>query len=474
MKFHLIGNFPRLPLVVIAVVAAGLAGCAKTSSESVEAAAATSESAGPASKVILSDQAQKNLALTARWLKADVYWKTIMIQGIVVDRPGVSDQEVVAPTTGVITKVLHVPGDILREGEPLFTLKLTSDSVHQAQAELYKTTQEILLAQHRLARLVEAGDGVAQARLVDVRNEITRLEVASKSLRHGLQTCGFSTAEIDGVSHGNLVSELQVFVPGANSTKAASSVPIVSTSTPLGSMAPTSTLELQQLHVEVGQHVDAGDTLCSLSNHRLLAIEGRAFRDETLLLEHSVQQGWPVEVDFQEDAAGNWPEIKQAFFIQHVANTIDTATRTFAFRLPLENQSKTIDQAGKQQLLWRYRPGQRVRLLVRVEKLDNVFVLPADAVVREGAEAFVFTQNVNTFERKGVHSLLRDRDRVVIANDGALPTYLKQGDTWTIAAVVRNAAAQLNRMTKAGSSGAPPGYHVHADGSLHKNEDEGQ
>src|SRR6185295_20312445 len=99
---------------------------------------------------------------------------------------------------------------------------------------------------------------------------------------------------------------------------------------------------------------------------------------------------------------------------------------------------------------------------------------PADAVVFEGADAFVFTQNVNTFERKSVHVLFRDRDQVVIANDDALPTYVKGKERWTIHAIARTAAAQLNRMAKAGSIATPTGYHVHADGSLHKNEDEGK
>ena len=41
--------------------------------------------------------------------------------------------------------------------------------------------------------------------------------------------------------------------------------------------------------------------------------------------------------------------------------------------------------------------------------------------------------------------------------------------------VVQGGAAQLNRMVKAGGASAvPKGYHIHADGSLHKNEDEGK
>ena len=73
-------------------------------------------------------------------------------------------------------------------------------------------------------------------------------------------------------------------------------------------------------------------------------------------------------------------------------------------------------------------------------------------------------ENVNTFERKPVRVLLHDRQHAVVANDGALV----QGMF-----VVQSAAAQLDRMVKAASgSGVPKGYHIHADGSLHKNHDE--
>jgi len=61
--------------------------------------------------------------------------------------------------------------------------------------------------------------------------------------------------------------------------------------------------------------------------------------------------------------------------------------------------------------------------------------------------------------------LLQDRQHVVVANDGSLVPG---------AFVAQTGAAQLNRMVKAGSSVVAKGYHIHADGSLHKNEDEGK
>src|SRR5436190_21663682 len=56
-------------------------------------------------KVSVSDQAQKNLGITARSLKAQTFWKSIQIPGMVVDRAGRSDRGVIAPTTGVVTRV---------------------------------------------------------------------------------------------------------------------------------------------------------------------------------------------------------------------------------------------------------------------------------------------------------------------------------------------------------------------------------
>ncbi len=61
--------------------------------------------------------------------------------------------------------------------------------------------------------------------------------------------------------------------------------------------------------------MQAGQTLALLANHRSLAIEGRAFRDETPLLEKNVKERWPVEVDFGEVASADWGELKQTFRI---------------------------------------------------------------------------------------------------------------------------------------------------------------
>jgi membrane fusion protein, heavy metal efflux system len=303
--------------------------------------------------------------------------------------------------------------------------------------------QDIELAETQRKRLASAVGAISEARILEVDQQIARYRTSVKAYRQELQNRGLTTVMIDKAATGDFVSEFGVTVP----------------------TSPVGQYELQELKVDLGQQVQAGQTLGTLANHQLLAIEGRAFRDETPLLERSVTERWPVEVDFLEETR-DWGSISQTFHIRQLANTIDPVNRTFAFLIPLENQAREVKDGDRTQTLWRFRPGQKLRIQVRTERLDRVFVVPNAAVTRDGPEAFVFLQNVNTFERQAVKVLTQDRTHTILAADNSLlpGSY-----------VVQSAAAQLNRLLKAGgASGVPKGYHIHADGSLHKNEDEGK
>jgi len=164
-------------------------------------------------------------------------------------------------------------------------------------------------------------------------------------------------------------------------------------------------------------------------------------------------------VEFEQRSGPTWPAAPTKFRIHHVANTIDTENRTFAFYLSLENQWQAYDRDGETRLLWRYRPGDRVQLRVAVDQMKDVFAVPRDAVVRDGPEAYVFRQNGNLFDRLAVHVLNEDQREIVLANDGTLrPGFY----------IPQNAAASLNRVLKAqAASGTPANVHVHADGTVH-------
>ena len=134
-------------------------------------------------------------------------------------------------------------------------------------------------------------------------------------------------------------------------------------------------------------------------------------------------------------------------------------SRTFDFFIPLANQSRSYEKEGRTFVVWRFRPGQRVRLHVPVEEFKDAIVLPVAALVREGPEAYVFRQNGDLFDRRPVRVLHEDRLSIVLANDGSV------SPGWFLA---QSGAASLNRVLKAqAASGVPAGVHVHADGTVH-------
>lgn len=408
----------------------------------------------------LSPQARKNLKLVSKPVILQSYWRTIQVPGIVVDRPGLSDRGVTSPAVGVVTQVHAFAGDVVRPGETLFTLRLFSEYLQNTQSELFKATGETQLIQEERARLRGlANDGtIAGKRIIELKQQLRRQEVLIQAYRQDLLTRGLTPSQIEHIAQGRFVSTIDVVAPPlANDVRLHREIRPVTFEDNQhdGGLV----YEVQELKVDLGQQVQAGQLLSMLSNHRWLYIEGHAFKQEAPMLEHAAQNAWPIKVEFAEDDIQHWPLLEQTFQIRHLANTIDSASRTFDFFIPLTNQSRAYEKDGQTFVVWRLRPGQRVRLHVPVEEFKNVIVLPSAAIVREGPEAYVFRQNGNLFNRMPVHVLHEDRLNVVLANDGSVSPgfYLAQGS-----------AASLNRVLKSqAASGERVDVHVHADGTTH-------
>lgn len=407
----------------------------------------------------LSLQARKNLELVSRPVALQNYWRSIQVPGVVVDRPGVSDRGVTSPAVGVVTQVHAFAGDTVEAGEPLFTLRLFSEYLQNTQSELFKATRETQLIKEERARIEGLANSgtIAGNRIIELDQRIRRQDGLIQAYRQDLLTRGLAPAQIEQITEGKFVSTIDVVAPRpVNDTGQREIQPVAFIDDGRGEGL---VYEVQELKVDLGQQVQAGQLLSVLSNHRSLYIEGHAFKQEAPSLEQAAQNGWPIQVEFAEDDSQHWPPLEQTFQIRHLANTIDSASRTFDFFIPLTNQSRAYEKDGQTFVVWRLRPGQRVRLHVPVEQFENVIVLPAAALVREGPEAYVFRQNGDLFNRIPVHLLHEDRLNVVLANDGSVApgVYLAQGS-----------AASLNRVLKAqAASGVRADVHVHADGTVH-------
>lgn len=457
-------QYPWVPATIFVVTTAlYCTGCNLRKPEiSTPAASADAAPKSELQILELGEQARKNLNLVVKPARVTDYWRTITIPGVVADRPGVSDRGVTSPAVGVVAEIHAFAGDTVRPGQRLVTLRLFSEYLQATQTQLYKSTEEAKLVQQQINRLsdVVSSGAVSGARIIELRNDLQRQHTLIQASRQELLNRGLSPDQIETVATGAFVSTIEVLAPQspANNTVLQG---LVSPTTQQTNPQPRSDIayELQSLNVELGQTVQAGDLLANLANHQLLYIVGHAFKREAGLLEQAAQSNSPLSIEFAEDSAELWPAISQEFQIRHLSNTIDAATRTFDFFVPLTNQSRTYEKDSETFLVWRFRPGQRTRIEVPVEKLSNVFVLPAEAVVREGPEAYVYRQNGDLFNQISVRILFEDRNNVVIANDRSIT-----GGTF----LAQNAAASLRRVLKAQSaSGEQPGLHVHADGTVH-------
>ncbi len=109
---------------------------------------------------------------------------------------------------------------------------------------------------------------------------------------------------------------------------------------------------------------------------------------------------------------------------------------------------------GQRFISWKYRLGQRLQLQVPVEVWENEIVVPVDAVVKEGADWFVFQQNGKHFDRVPVHIKHRDQTAAVIASDGSI----FPGD---VIALKSAHQMQMAIKNKSGGGADPHAGHTH-------------
>ena len=392
----------------------------------------------PPQALVLSEEAMNSLGLKAGPLERTAYTRSLELPGEVVELPGRSDRAVTAPVAGVVERVHHAPWQTVEPGAKLFTLRLVSELLQTSQAALYRAENDLKGVRERQALLdpgVKTG-AVSQGRVLELQLEAKRLEASIESHRFLLGSFGLRPEQIARAAAGKFITHIDVFAPARPAEQT------------------TQTLEVQELKVNFGEQVRPGQALCYLTDHQHLAIEGHAFRGELALLEDVARRGTPIRAEWPEGERGDWPAYAEGLRVRNLANVIDGPSQTFPFYVPLVNQSRDYRHDGQSFRLWRYRPGQRVRLLVPAKRYVGVFVLPREAVVREGAEHYVFRQNSDAFERKAVTVLFEGRTEVVISGgDG-----IDEGHF-----VALNRAATLNRalLTRPEEGGDEHGHDHH-------------
>ena len=381
------------------------------------------KSAETANMIAISDQARQNLGLKIATVEPQDFWKQISIPGQVVNLPGRSERAINAMVQGTIVKVHVMQGQTVRPGDLLFDIQLTGELLASAQSNLLRVLQDLELNQAEIKRLTPIGEAgaVSQKLILEKQYEKRRLESARQVQLQELTLRGLSPAQISTIiEEKTLVRQFAVKVPEANAEISAAKP-----TRPRSQGDPTPTADenvfiIEKLDVFPGKLVNPGDELCDLALHSILQLRGEAFETESAQVYRAIAERWPVTAIFE--LGDREPLVKKELEILYASSVTDPQARSFEFFLPLTNDVIRDQTAadGRSFRSWRFKPGQQVQLLVPVDKWADRFVVPADAVVSEGAESFVFRVNGKLLERQAVVIEYRDSRQAVLANDGSV------------------------------------------------------
>ncbi len=353
----------------------------------------------------LSENGRKNIGYRPITVELDDFQKKLTLPATVVDRPGHTQIQIPAPMTGIVTKIYTIEGAAVKPGSPLFELRLTHEELVAAQREFLQTLGSIDVVKSELKRLESYEDGVvAGKKIIEKQFEKQKLEAALQAERQGLLLHDLSAAHIAGIEKSRqVVSNLTIVAPTAGT-------------------ANPSTAELyviQQLPIKLGQQVEAGQPLAMLANHALLYIEGHGFENDLPALRQALEKGWKVTA-IPSGAAEDEDKLKELELL-YIADRIETDSRAIAFYLSLPNTIESQRESnGYTFVQWKFRPGQRMELVIPVQEWEKQIVLPIEAVAADGAENYVFAENGKKFDRVAVHVLYRDLEKIIIEDDGSV------------------------------------------------------
>jgi biotin carboxyl carrier protein len=356
----------------------------------------------------LSENALKNIGFQPITVAQGAFERAVTIPAIVVEQAGRTQIHIATPLTGIVTEIFPVAGEAVEPDSPMFEIRLTHEEVVAAQRDYLLTSESLDVVDREIARLQSIGEGViAGKRILEQQYEKQKLEAALVAGEQALLLHGLSAEQVANIRKSKtLLQTLTIRSPDHSHVGDA--------------CGGDHLFHVQRLSVTLGEHVESGQELCVLADHCELLVEGRAFEDDAQRLREASRQGWEITATL---LIGNGETEKiDGLKLLYLADHIEPDSRAFHFYLRLPNEV-VLDQmspTGHRFLEWRYKPGQRLELRVPVERWADRIVLPVDAIVEEGAEMYVYRQSGDHFDRVPVHVEYRDRNSVVVANDGAL------------------------------------------------------
>ncbi|MEQ8791710.1 MAG: efflux RND transporter periplasmic adaptor subunit [Pirellulaceae bacterium] len=369
----------------------------------------------------VSPAAQKSQGIRVEPLRRSDYGRSLPIPGVVAPIHGVTYQDVITKTSGEVTRIFALEGQIVKAGAPLFEISLTHQEAIQHQIDLLEALAQVEVANAEIARLEQLErsnpGGLAGAKLLQQRYELRHLQHTVESRRQILGLLGLSQHDVDQLidRHRRPHSETTDADPaGHGVSPLIDTVVIHAPPAEDPSVGGPLLFVVENLAVRQGQHVDVGVTLCRLGEYRRLYIEGQAYQRDLDAVRQAMVERWGVAAVLPSAIDGS--RTLENLPIVYIDSAIDLETRATRFFVELDNTLATPPESMERPFAdWRFRVGQRLELRVPTERFRQKLVVPAEAVAQDGLENYVFQVSGDRFVRRPVQIEYRDENRVVLA-----------------------------------------------------------
>ena len=357
--------------------------------EPQEAAVEEASSHGSTTVVEILESTMENMDLKTGKFEVRDYAQKIRIPAKIVERIPQNRRRVTSPIGGHVTKVLIAEGQAIKPGDKLFEFRITDESLAKAQIGLLEILKQIDVTQQKIDRLkplVESGV-VARKRLLDLELEQSALEQQLDANRQELLQLGMQRDGIEKlVNQKQLMQSIEIFAPNLPDG--------LSTSKNIDDQQYYTVESIQALE---GTNQAFGSSLCELTYHDDLLLEGLAYESDIEKISKANEAGWKFSAQFGE---GESMESRDNLKLFKIESHVDSQSQTYPIFVEIKNEivSKMTDDNDRDYVNWKFKPGQRAHLEFPIETWKDQIVVPLGAIAREGPETFVFLKINHTHE----------------------------------------------------------------------------
>jgi len=350
----------------------------------------------------------KDLDVQVEKVEPRVHIPSVKIPGVVQVEPD-RRADISSPLAARILALDAPPRATVRAGQRLALLEVTDPEVRQLQVRAVQARAELLAARtdrNRTRKYLEAlrGKGekvAAELNRVEVDLEVQNAQVGSlksalQAVLDALKAAGLSPKQIEALKRdAKTVTRIGLYAPRLPGNPG---------------------MEVVSRPVHLGQTVSLGAKLYELVALDRLLVAGEAFEADLKTVRDAAFLNLSVGLVFP--AEGRQVENLKVFSVEGTLGGEERITH-FYLRLPNRVVNEKED-GGHRYLDWEHRAGSRVQILVPAGKPEPRFVLPTDALVREGGRQWVYRLHGSGCDRVSVRVESVDDRQAIIPMQGGL------------------------------------------------------